>query len=80
VRDGKLYKGLDAYSFLAYRARCLDVVIRDLTALARLYPREPQLWKTLGDALVSSGNQSYADKAYAQADIAARIQEANSEA
>jgi hypothetical protein len=69
-----LNRALEAYAFLVYRSRLLNVVISDLTALARLFPSEPRLWKTLGDALASVGNHSYANKAYVQAEIVSRKQ------
>lgn len=74
VLNGNLSKALEAYSFLVKRCRLLDVVIKDLTALARLFPHEPQLWRILGDALAASGNQSYADKAYVQSDLTSQKQ------
>ena len=67
-----LPKALEAYGFLIKRSRLLDVVIKDLTALVRLFSTEPQLWKMLGDALTRSGNQDFANKAYAQAELVAR--------
>jgi peptide/nickel transport system permease protein len=74
VIHGSLSKALEAYSFLVRRSRLLDTVVKDLTALARLFPGEPKLWKILGDALASSGNQAYADKAYVQADLVLKKQ------
>lgn len=67
VLQGNLSRGLAAYEFLVQRSRCLDLVVQDLAALARIYPGEQQLWKILGDALASSGRRDFADKAHAQA-------------
>ena len=72
VINKNLPKALEAYGFLIKRSRLLDVVIKDLTALVRLFSTEPQLWKMLGDALTRSGNQDFANKAYAQAELVAR--------
>lgn len=69
VLGGNLLKALEAYGFLIRHARILDEVENDLVALARRYPNEPLLWKTLGDALAGMGNQEFADKAYLQADL-----------
>jgi hypothetical protein len=74
VVNRDLSKALEAYGFLVHHSRLPDIVISDLAALARLFPNEPLLWKTLGDALTSVGKCSYADKAYAQAEIVSQKQ------
>jgi len=60
---------LHAYTHLIARGHDMNVLIRDLAQIARKYPNEPQVWRTLGDALSRNGETEDAQRAYSRAQI-----------
>ena len=62
-----LPRALHAYNHMIRRGKLLDVVTSDLARLLRKYPRDAQLWQTLGDALTRSGDADHAAQSYQQA-------------
>lgn len=65
---GDLSKALHAYCHLIQRNRLMDEVVPDLARLARAYPRDPDVWQALGDALTRAGDPASARKSYEQAE------------
>ncbi len=66
VRQQNLEQALHAYARLIEKGQLLDTVIQDLAGLARQFPANPLVWKSLGDALTRAGKTEYAEKAYSQ--------------
>jgi peptide/nickel transport system permease protein len=67
VQQGDLSKALDAYSYLISRGRLVNQLLPELAQLVKKYPRHPQVWQTLGDALAQTGDLEHANQSYAQA-------------
>jgi cytochrome c-type biogenesis protein CcmH/NrfG len=67
VIHGELDKALHSYQHLIRRGRQINEVLADLAQLVKQYPRNPQVWQTLGDALSRSGDAAHAAQAYDQA-------------
>jgi hypothetical protein len=64
---GDLTRTLHAYNHLIRHGRLIDEVLPDLARLAKEYPRESQVWQTLGDALARAGRPDHAHQSYEQA-------------
>ena len=64
---GNLSRALHSYSHLIRRGKSLTDVRTDLARLVKNYPREGQVWQTLGDALALSGDPEHAAQCYEQA-------------
>jgi peptide/nickel transport system permease protein len=64
---GDLARALHAYNHLIRRGKLLDEVTADLARLIKRYPREAQIWQTLGDALTRNGDADHAAQSYQQA-------------
>jgi cytochrome c-type biogenesis protein CcmH/NrfG len=64
---GDLRRALHAYNHLIQRNRSLDAVLPDLAQLVKKYPRDPQVWRVLGDALAQAGNADHAAQSYERA-------------
>jgi peptide/nickel transport system permease protein len=60
-------RALHAYSYLIRRGKSLDQVTADLARLTKRYPRDAQVWQTLGDALTRLGDADHAAQSYEQA-------------
>jgi tetratricopeptide (TPR) repeat protein len=67
VEEGDLSKALHAYDYLIRRGKLVNQLIPDLAQLVKRYPRHPQVWQTLGDALTWAGDLEHASQSYAQA-------------
>ena len=67
VRQGDLIRALNAYAHLIRHGRLVSQLLPDLAQLVKQYPRNPQVWQTLGDALASTGDMEHASQSYAQA-------------
>jgi hypothetical protein len=67
ARQGELSKALHAYGYLIRRGRLVNQLLPDLAQLVQIYPRDPLVWQTLGDALASTGDLEHANQSYAQA-------------
>jgi Flp pilus assembly protein TadD len=67
VMSGELHKALHCYQHLIRRGRQINEVLADLAQSVKQYPRDPQVWQTLGDALSRSGDATHAAQAYDQA-------------
>lgn len=67
VQQGDLSKALRAYDDLIRRGKLLNQLLPDLAQLVKKYPRDPQVWQTLGDALARTGDLEHANQSYAQA-------------
>ena len=65
--SGDLSRALHAYSHLIRRGKVLADVTTDLARLIKKYPREAQVWQTLGDALTRRGDADHAAQSYEQA-------------
>ena len=63
----ELASALHAYHHLIQHNRLTDEILSDLARLAKKYPRDPQVWQTLGDALSRIGDAEHAAQSYAQA-------------
>jgi peptide/nickel transport system permease protein len=64
---GDLLRALHAYNHLIQRGRLIDEILPDLAQLVKKYPRDPQVWQTLGDALTRAGDSEHADQSYDRA-------------
>ena len=62
-----LARALHSYNYLIRRGKSLEEVTADLARLIKKYPREAQVWQTLGDALTRSGDGDHAAQSYEQA-------------
>ena len=62
-----LARALHAYDHMIRRGQLLDEVTSDLARLVKKYPREAQIWKTLGNALARRGDSDHAAQSYEQA-------------
>jgi Flp pilus assembly protein TadD len=62
-----LSRALHAYSHLIRRDRAIREFLPDLAQLAKRYPRDPQVWQTLGDALTRAGQADRAAQSYERA-------------
>lgn len=62
-----LPRALHAYNHLIQHNRSLDDVLPDLAQLVKKYPRDPQVWQALGDALACLGDSDHAAQVYEQA-------------
>ncbi len=62
-----LPRALHAYDHLIRRGQLLDEVTSDLARLVKKYPREVQIWQTLGNALARQGDADHAAQSYGQA-------------
>jgi len=58
---------LHAYGHLIRRGKSVREILPDLAQLAKRYPREPQVWQTLGDALTLAGQADHAAQSYERA-------------
>jgi peptide/nickel transport system permease protein len=67
VQQGDLTRALHTYAHLIRRGRLVHQLLPDLAQLVKMYPRNPLVWQTLGDALASSGDMEHANQSYAQA-------------
>lgn len=67
VSSGDVSRALHAYNHLIRRGKAIDQVTADLARLIKKYPREAQVWQTLGDALTRSGDADHAAQSYEQA-------------
>jgi hypothetical protein len=67
VLRGDLDHALHSYQHLIWRGRSIDAALPDLAQLIKKYPRHPQVWQTLADALVRSGDDVHAAQSYDQA-------------
>ena len=67
LAHGELSSALHAYSHLIRRGRLLDEMLPDLARLAQVYPRDPEVLETLGDALARAGRSEQATQSYEQA-------------
>jgi len=64
---GDLPRALHAYDYLIRHNRLIEQVLPDLAQLAKKYPRDPQVWQSLGDALTRAGQADHATQSYDQA-------------
>jgi peptide/nickel transport system permease protein len=64
---GNVSLAIHAYHHLIQRGRLMDEVLPDLAQLVQKYPREPQAWQALGDALAHAGDSMHATQSYEQA-------------
>jgi len=64
---GDLPRALHAYDYLIRHNRLIEQVLPDLAQLAKKYPRDPQVWQSLGDALTRAGQSGHATQSYDQA-------------
>lgn len=64
---GNLDQALHAYQHLIWRGRSIDAALPDLAQLVQKHPHDPQVWQTLGDALMRAGHEAHALQSYAQA-------------
>ena len=60
-------RALHAYGHLIRRGRAVVEALPDLAQLAKRYPRDPQVWQTLGDALTRAGQVDHAAQSYERA-------------
>jgi peptide/nickel transport system permease protein len=67
VSKGDLPLALHSYRHLIQRGRLINEILPDLARLIKQYPRDPQIWQTLGDALTRAGDTDHAAQSYAQA-------------
>ena len=67
VQQGDLTRALNGYAHLIRHGRLVSQLLPDLAQLVKQYPRNPQVWQTLGDALASTGDMEHASQSYAQA-------------
>lgn len=67
VSSGDLPHALHAYRHLIRHGRSIDQVLPDLARLIKQFPRDPQVWQILGDALTRAGDTDHAAQSYAQA-------------
>ena len=67
VEEGDLSKALHAYGYLIRHGRLVNQLLPDLAQLVKKYPRHPQVWQVLGDALTWAGDLEHASQSYAQA-------------
>jgi peptide/nickel transport system permease protein len=67
LSHGDLPRALHAYNHLIQRNRSISDVLPDLAQLVKKFPRDPQVWQTLGDALARAGNSDHATQSYDQA-------------
>jgi peptide/nickel transport system permease protein len=64
---GDLPRALHAYRHLIQHGRLIDELLPDLAQLVKKYPRDPQVWQTLGDALTQAGDSAHATQSYDRA-------------
>ncbi|MBN2115040.1 MAG: ABC transporter permease [Anaerolineales bacterium] len=67
VSRGDLARALYAYEHLIRHNRSIEDVLLDLARLVKKFPRDPQVWRTLGDALACAGDAEHAAQSYDQA-------------
>ncbi|HSB01012.1 MAG TPA: tetratricopeptide repeat protein, partial [Anaerolineales bacterium] len=67
VADGDLPRALHAYNHLIQHNRLIDDILPELAQLVKKFSRDPQAWRTLGDALDRAGDVDHAAKSYEQA-------------
>ncbi|HEX2996308.1 MAG TPA: hypothetical protein VHP14_15895 [Anaerolineales bacterium] len=65
--DHDLPRALHAYQHLIQHNRVIGDLLPDLARLLKQFPRDPQVWQMLGDALARMGDLSHATKSYEQA-------------
>lgn len=58
---------LHSFQHLIRRGRQIEEILPDLAAMANKYPRDPQVWQTLGDALCQAGDEVHAAQSYDRA-------------
>ena len=66
VMCGDLNRALHAYQHLIRRGRSIVAMLPDLAQLVQKHPHDPQVWQTLGDALMRAGDEAHALQSYAQ--------------
>lgn len=64
---GDLSQALHTYHHLIQRGRLIKDILPDLAQLVKKYPRDPQVWEVLGDALTRAGDSNHATQSYEQA-------------
>jgi hypothetical protein len=67
VSRGDLPRALHAYEHLIRHNRSIEAVLPDLAQLVKKFPRDPQVWRTLGDALACAGDAEHAAQSYDRA-------------
>lgn len=67
IADHDLSRALHTYQHLIRRNRAIDELLPDLARLLKQFPRDPQVWQMLGDALARTGDLDHATKSYEQA-------------
>lgn len=67
LSTGNIPLALHSYQHLIQRDKLLDEIIPDLAQLVKRFPREPQVWQILGDALTRAGDSIHATQSYEQA-------------
>ena len=72
---GDLSRALHAYRHLIHRNRLISELLPDLAQLVKKYPRDPDVWQTLGDALARADQAEHAAQSYERAQ---KLQQQNS--
>ena len=67
LSQGNLPRALHAYGHLIKHHRLINEILPDLAQAVKQYPRDPQVWQTLGDALARAGNAEHAAQSYERA-------------
>lgn len=66
--NGDLSRALHCYDYLIQRGRSIDLILTDLAIMVKQYPRDPQIWQALGDALTRAGDAMHAGQSYERAE------------
>lgn len=67
ITSGNLQGGLHAYRHLIQRDRLITEILPDLAQLVQAHPRDPDVWQTIGDALIRAGDRAHAAQSYEKA-------------
>lgn len=67
VARGDIAGALHAYRHLIRHGRMTGEILPDLAQLVQKYPRDPQVWQTLGDGLSRAGDLEHARQSYDRA-------------
>lgn len=67
ITSGNLQGGLHAYRHLIQRDRLITEILPDLAQLVQAHPRDPNVWQTMGDALIRAGDRAHAAQSYEKA-------------
>ncbi len=68
VLNDDMPRALHCYHHLIQRGRSIDLILPDLANMVKQYPRDPQIWQTLGNVLTRIGDVPHANQCYERAE------------